>query len=416
MKRLKTLETHVNSSAPSPSPKGMLQGLRVVELATVVAAPACAALMCDMGADVIKVERPGGDGWRGDRADKCPENPAGGPHFAQNNRGKQSIVLDLKKQQHLNALLKLLSSADVFVTNVRYPALQRMGLGYDSLKKHNPRLIYAILTAWGLQGDRKNDPGYDVGAFWAASGLQDFSKPTDDGHVGQFPPAIGDHMTSLQLLSGIGLALWHRDRTGNGQFVEASLLRSGIWGMAYPLLNTALNPGKKFLREPRTNHYRPTFNVYKCKDGVWLQLLGLDEGRFDAGVCVVLGLSVEEFKDACNKRKIAMMDSAFLKQPAGYWEPLLREHNVWFQRAVQLDEVLRDPQAHAIQSFHTLPGTGFPYITSPVQMSCNPNHFPKAGPPVCGQHTYEILCNLGYSDSEARQMDMETEKWGVRKN
>eukprot|EP01059_Diplonema_ambulator_P036404 TRINITY_DN9055_c0_g1_i1.p1 TRINITY_DN9055_c0_g1~~TRINITY_DN9055_c0_g1_i1.p1 ORF type:complete len:420 (+),score=56.62 TRINITY_DN9055_c0_g1_i1:155-1261(+) len=367
-----------------------------------------------MGAEVIKVERPGGDGWRGDRAAKTPESKAGGPHFAQNNRGKKSIVLDLKKDSHLEALRRLLKDADVFITNVRYPGLQRMGLDYESLSKENPRLIYAILTAWGLKGDRKDDPGYDVGAFWAASGLQDFSKPTDDGHVGQFPPAIGDHMTALQLLSGIGLALWHRDRTGLGQFVEASLLRSGIWGMSYPILNTALNPGGKFIREPRTQHYRPTFNVYKCKDGAWIQLLGLDEGRFDEGICKALQMDLEKFKNATNTERIAMMDPIFILHPASHWEPVLTQHNVWYQRAVRLDEVLLSPQAHAIGAFHKLPGTSYPYITSPVQLSCNPNHFPKGGPPICGEHTEEILKSIGYSPSDAARMDKETAKWEAK--
>jgi len=260
-----------------------MEGLKVIELATVVAAPACTATMADFGAQVIKIERPGGDTWRKDRADKTPEDSWGGPHFAQNNRGKKSIVLDLKNKEHMAAFHALLKDADVFVTNVRSGALERMGLDYGTLHRLYPRLVYGILSAWGLSGPRRNDPGYDVGAFWAAAGLQDFSKPTNDGHVGQFPPAVGDHMTSLQLLGGIALALWHRDKggpmdKGQGQLVDASLLRSGIWAMAYPLLNTALNPGSAFIREPRTTHYRPTFNVYKCADGEWLQLLGLDPG------------------------------------------------------------------------------------------------------------------------------------------
>ena len=113
------------------------------------------------------------------------------------------MVLDLKQPDHMAALEKLLGDADVFVTNVRTQALEKLGLDFATLHRKFPRLIYGILSAWGLTGPKKNDPGYDVGAFWAGAGLQDFSKPTDDGHVGQFPPAIGDHMTSLQLLGGI---------------------------------------------------------------------------------------------------------------------------------------------------------------------------------------------------------------------
>ena len=198
-----------------------------------VAAPSCCAVLADLGATVIKVERQGiGDTWRLDRAHLTPDSAwEGGPHFANNNRGKQSVQLDVKDPLHLAAMKKLISTADVFVTNVRSRALDRAGLGYPALSKQFPSLIYAILTAWGLEGPRADDPGYDVGAFWAATGLQDFSKPADDGHVGQFPPAIGDHLTAMQLVAGVALGLFHRARTGRGQLVDTALLRSGIWGM-----------------------------------------------------------------------------------------------------------------------------------------------------------------------------------------
>ncbi|KAJ9448425.1 E-cinnamoyl-CoA:R-phenyllactate CoA transferase [Diplonema papillatum] len=418
MDRLEVLTSHLPAgatrtrcvSAAPPQQRQMLSGIRVVELATVIAGPACAAVMADFGADVVKVERPGGDSWRGDRATKTPDDPWGGPHFAQNNRGKRSVVLDLKQPGHLQALRRLIRTADVFVTNVRYPALKRMGLDYESLKAEHPRLIFAILTAWGLQGERSGDPGYDVGAFWAASGLQDFTKPTNDGHVGQFPPGIGDHMTSLQLLSGVALALWHRDKTGCGKMVEASLLRSGIWGMAYPLLNTALNPGGKFIREPRTQHYRPTFNVYKCSDDTWLQLLGLDLGRFDAKICAALGISPEDIAGKPGPAVIALFDAKFGTKPSTYWEPRLKENGVWYQRAVGLGEVLADPQAHAVGAYAKVEGVSFPLIACPVQIS-GESHMPTLRPPVCGEHTVEVLASLGYSKDAADGIHTATKKW-----
>eukprot|EP00754_Rhynchopus_humris_P038256 Rhum_TRINITY_DN2090_c0_g1::Rhum_TRINITY_DN2090_c0_g1_i1::g.5781::m.5781 len=427
MQRLHTLSSHLEPRQPSPlaaqpcaaaagsvvAREGILKGVRVVELATIIAGPACGALMADMGAEVIKVERPGGDPWRGDRANKTPDDPTGGPHFTQNNRGKKSIVLDLKTPEHKAALIRLLRTADVFITNVRYGALERAGLGYDVLKKENPRLVYAILTAWGMQGAKKDDPGYDVGAFWAASGLQDFSKPTDDGHVGQFPPGVGDHMTSLQLLSGVALALWHRDRTGEGQFVEASLLRSGVWGMAYPLLNTALNENGAFIREPRTQHYRPTFNVYKCRDGAWIQLLGLDIGRFDRPLCKALGLDFDkEVAGRANDDVIKLMDVAFASFDSAVIEKRLIEEGVWHQRAKRLDEVLKCPQVDAIGTLAKVPGVPYPLITSPVQMSAGEGTHGPAGPaPLCGEHTEEVLRSIGMSAQDAYKIGSSTVKW-----
>ena len=418
MHRVDVLESHLGKAAAQSAKcdvevkSGILKGIRVVELATIIAGPACGALMADMGAEVIKVERPGGDPWRGDRANKLPDSETGGPHFTQNNRGKKSIVLDLKNKQHHTAMLKLLQSADVFITNVRYQSLEKSGLGYEALKKLNSRLVYAILTAWGMEGDKKNDPGYDVGAFWAASGLQDFSKPTDDGHVGQFPPGIGDQMTALQLLSGVSLALWHRDRTGEGQFVEASLLKSGIWGMSYPLLNTALNPGGAFIREPRTNHYRPTFNVYKCKDGAWIQLLGLDLGRFDAAICKALGLNYDIVHPQSNPAKIHVFENVFITEDSKHWEAKLDENKVWYQRALRLDEVLQAPQAHAVGSFVNIPGVQHPLVTSPVSLSAGKGvHGPQGEAPVCGDHTVEVLEGIGMTAHEAASIHNSTVKW-----
>jgi len=298
----------------------------------------------------------------------------------------------------------LLAKADVFVTNVRSGALERIGLDYGTLHEKYPHLVYGILSAWGLSGPRAADPGYDVGAFWAAAGLQDFSKPTDDGHVGQFPPAVGDHATSLQLLGGIGMALWHREKTGKGQLVDASLLRSGVWAMAYPLLNTALNPGGKFIREPRTVHYRPTFNVYKCADGQWIQLLGLDPGRFDKTLCDCLGLDLQEHLKRDGPAQIAAFDAEMIKQPSAYWEALFAERKMWFQRAVDLGEVLKDEQAWAINTYTQLPGMKYPYINSPLKLSCSDQHGPAGPPPLCGQHTAEVLTAVGVSQDAVQKI------------
>ena len=207
----------------------VLKGVKVVELATVIAAPSASAVLADFGASVVKVERLGvGDTWRLDRANLTPNSAwGGGPHFANHNRGKQSVALDVKDPVHLAALKVLIQSADVFVTNVRSGAMDRAGLGYATLSKENPRLVYAILSAWGLDGPRVDDPGYDIGAFWAATGMQDYSKQAEESAPGNFPPGFGDHVTAMQLVAGVALALFHRERSGQGQLVDAALLRSG---------------------------------------------------------------------------------------------------------------------------------------------------------------------------------------------
>lgn len=408
------------TSLASPGPP-VLQGVKVVELATVIAAPSASAVLADFGATVIKVERLGvGDTWRLDRANLTPDSAwGGGPHFANNNRGKRSVALDVKDPVHLEALKTLIRSADVFVTNVRSGALDRAGLGYPQLSKECPRLVYAILSAWGLDGPRVNDPGYDVGAFWAASGMQDFTKQSDDTTPGNFPPGFGDHLTAMQLVAAIALALYHRLRTGAGQLVDTALLRSGIWGMAYPALNTACAPGRRFVREPRTEHYRPSFNCYRCSDGLWLQLLGLDWQRFLRPLCRALQLPHAEANDlhigpgwalpkaeldACGgdererqRRTIAKFEAAFATRPSAYWEAALSKEGVWYQKVAALDEVLDEPQAQA--ALAKVDWAPFPIVRCPFQLGCSTAHGPAGPPPKAGAHTAAALREVGVSDA-----------------
>ena len=209
--------------------RGVLEGIRVIELATVVAAPSCGAMMCDLGADVIKIETPSGDMWRTNAIKLAPKGQPFGKLFENTNRGKRSVVLDLKKSDELKKLFALLETADVFLTNVRVKGLQRLGLDYETIRHQFPRLIYAHLTALGRAGPHRYDAGYDAGAFWAATGIQDITRPSDKSPPSRYPGGIGDHTTGMALMSGIGMALFYRERHGRGQLVDASLLRVGTW-------------------------------------------------------------------------------------------------------------------------------------------------------------------------------------------
>jgi len=380
----------------------VLEGVKIVELATVIAAPSCCALLSDMGASVIKVEGLGvGDTWR--LQNYTPDGAAAewqcGPHFANNNRGKRSVQLNVKDKTHLAAFKKLLATADVFVTNVRPAALERSGLDYPTLAKEFPSMIYAICLAWGLDGPQKDDPGYDLGAFWAAGGLMDFSKDTDDSNVGTFPPGIGDHTTGVQLAAAIAMALYHRERTGQGQLVDACLLRAAIWGMAFPLMNTATALGKQFVRQPRTDAFNETMNTYKCADGQWLQLLGLDTKRFMPKMIQALGLDASKVQGLNHKQIIELFDSHFAKQPISYWEEHLKAAGMWYTRAKRLDEVIQDPQVLADGGIVPVPWFKYKVAGSPIKLGCSDRHGPAGPPPAPGQHTASVLREAGVDDA-----------------
>ena len=192
---------------------GPLHGYRVVELGVWVAGPAAAGLMADWGADVVKVEPPAGDPQRRVFGALGIADQQGVPPFEIDNRGKRSVVLDLQTDEGKAQMGRLLATADVFVTNVRPDALERLGLGHEHVMARYPRLVYASLTGYGLEGPERNRAGYDIGAFWARSGLAHTLVPPDE-----LPPSLrsgmGDHTTGVALLSGVLAKLLERERSG----------------------------------------------------------------------------------------------------------------------------------------------------------------------------------------------------------
>ena len=212
----------------------ILDGVRVVELTAWVAGPAAAGVLADWGADVVKVEPATGDPQRSIFGAIGAREQTSVPPFELDNRGKRSVVLDLRSDAGQEAMERLLERADVFVTNVRVAALDRLGLGPAAVRQRHPSIVYGIITGYGLDGPDAHRPGYDVGAFWARSTLAASVVPP-----GVMPPAIrsglGDHVTGMTLAGGICGALFDRQRTGHGHLVSTSLLRTGVYCAGWDL-------------------------------------------------------------------------------------------------------------------------------------------------------------------------------------
>ncbi|MDZ4053515.1 MAG: CoA transferase, partial [Phenylobacterium sp.] len=190
----------------------ILKGLKVVEFATYIAAPGAAGILGDWGAEVIKIERPGGDDMRHVFADAKSDLGAN-PTFEMDNRGKRSIVLDIGKPEGREAVAKLATGADVFITNVRPASLKRAGLDEASLRPANPRLIYALVTGYGMEGPDAHKPGFDVTAFWSRAGVARMTTPKGEDPF-LLRTGFGDHITSLATTSAILAALYEREQTG----------------------------------------------------------------------------------------------------------------------------------------------------------------------------------------------------------
>jgi crotonobetainyl-CoA:carnitine CoA-transferase CaiB-like acyl-CoA transferase len=386
----------------------MLDGVRVIEMGLWVAGPAAAGILADWGAEVVKIEAPAGDPMRaffqlatGSLVDRNPP-------FDLDNRGKQSVVLDVRSAAGRDAAYRLLAAADVFVTNFRPAALARLGFDPETLTARFPRLVYASITGYGRTGPECDRPGYDVGAFWARSGVAQTLAPE-----GVAPPQIrggfGDHVTAIATVAGIVTALYERERSGRGRLVETSLLRTGAYCLGWDL-GIQLAFGK--IRQPvaRTEVETPLVNCYRAGCGRWFWLIGLEADRHFPGVARSIEredlLADPRFATARERRRhcreaIAELDRTFATRSLAAWAERFDREGVWWAPVQSLDELVQDPQAAAAGAFVDVPtreGGVQRAVASPVGFA-GAAGAPRRPAPVLGEHTESALRAAGLDDA-----------------
>jgi crotonobetainyl-CoA:carnitine CoA-transferase CaiB-like acyl-CoA transferase len=371
-------------------------------MSTWIAAPGCAMIMGEWGAEVVKVESPGGDATRTFYPD-TPDSP-GNPVFSMENRGKRGVVLDTATPQGRKALIDILKGADIFVTNLRPGALSRAGLDYDSLKDQLPRLIYASISGYGLQGDDADVPAFDLTGFWTRTGVAAATIPPDQE---PFPcrPGFGDHVTALATLSGVLAALHERGRTGRGRLVEASLMRTGVYALGWDM-SVHLRYGAAMTAQPRRNRPSAISGYFRTADDRYFCVVPRGPGCFPALMNAIGRPELAEdprhaapITDLDVVRALrAAVDEAFAAmtlEQAG--EKLTRADLIWAPMA-SLDEVVGDPQAEAAGCFVETADAWGGSFRAPA----TPIRFPGlstggGGPaPHVGQHTREVLLEAGY--------------------
>lgn len=386
----------------------MLEGLKVVELATYIAAPGAGGIMADWGASVIKIEPPAGDPMRRFFA-ALPTAEDDNPVFDLDNRGKRGVVLDITKPEGREAALKLIRDADVFLTNVRPSALKRARLDFDSLHAENPRLVYASVTGYGLTGPDADRAGMDVAAYWSRAGVGSLTAPKG---VEPFPirTAMGDHVTSMATVSAILAAVFERQATGKGRLVETSLLRTGVYSIGTDMA-IQLRMGKIASTRPRHGAVEPLANFFKTSDGRWICLLvrtgGTDWPQIAAAVGHPEWAEDPRFAKGRDRRVngsalVDLMDEAFAGMTYEEAAARLDDKDVTWAPVQTPREVTQDPQAHAAGCFVETPDGKGGTQTAPAAPARFPgaDDGPKGPVPRLGQHTDEVLAEFGYSPAD----------------
>ncbi len=398
-----------------------LTGIRVVDMTIAVQGPAAGLYLRDMGAEVIKVEPPIGDPSRYGRGHDNDTPPGTlGPQFVAVNRGKRSVCLDMSTELGQRAVHRLLETADVFVTNYREDALERMGLGYDALHARYPRLIYGSVNGFGPKGPDANRAMLD-GAAVARGGLSHVT-----GAAGGPPAAVGavvaDTAGAMHLALAIMTALYVRERTGVGQRVQTSGLGTQLWLQQWELTHTAMTGARLIRSGAHHPNIKGPYGIYptRCGGAIMLAQTMVQEA-WDA-ICVFAGLpelAVDPRFDTPGKRLgegITVDDSedvravlrrAFASRTAAEWDAFLRTQPeaIW-ERVRAWDEVLEDEQnlANGYVTTIDVPGLGATRtVGNLVALSETPGSV-KGGPPLLGEGNVEVLGALGFTAAEVDEI------------
>jgi crotonobetainyl-CoA:carnitine CoA-transferase CaiB-like acyl-CoA transferase len=385
---------------------GPMEGIKVVELGFWVAGPSCAAILGDWGAEVVKVEPLSGDPFRGFGAYFAMVlGREVNPPFDLDNRGKRSIGLDYGTERGREVLDALLAQADVFVTNLRVDALERAGLDHETLLARHPRLVYASVTGLGLEGDERDRPAYDVVSFWSRAGVAAALAP-EGANLPYQRGGMGDHMTGLAAAGGVAAALFVRERTGKGQMVSTSLLRIGAYMVGWDV-NVNLQAGLPTVPLTRTTSPNPLIVDYGAGDGKRFWLLGLEGDRHWPAVLRAVerpDLAEDErfvdlFARAVNAAAlVAILDEVFATRVREEWAAIFDREGVWWAPVQATHEFIDDPQAAAAGCFVEAispDGATGRTVASPVDFSASVWSTGRP-PPEMGQHTEELLLDLGY--------------------
>ena len=388
--------------------KGPLSGCRVIEMAHIMAGPAAGLLLADMGADVIKLEKPTGDDTR-----RMVPPTLGGESaaFMMMNRNKRGLVLDLKQAEGKAALKRLLRDADVVIENYRKGTMEKLGLGYEDLRRDNPGLIYCALSGFGRSGPYAERGGFDL----IAQGMSGLMSVTGEG-PGRPPvkvgPPVSDITAGILAAMGIAAAYAHKLKTGEGQMVDTSLFEAGItqtfWQSAI-----ALATGETPLPLGSAHPLNAPYQAFETKDG-WINIGAANQANWERMAHLIEApelLEDERFLDnagrMAHRMELEPLLNAILRQrPTADWLATFEAGGLPAGPVLTVNEMHRDPQTLArgmiVETEHATAGRT-KALGPPVKFSATPGNVTRPAP-LLGQHSREILAEAGYADAEIDRM------------
>lgn len=391
----------------------LFSGLKVLDVGTVIAGPVAATILADFGADVIKIEQPGeGDLLRTLSYILTTPDADTNYFWQMDGRNKRSLALDLKADEGLAVLHRLVRDCDVYITNQPFPVRRSLKLEYKDLKQLNPRMIYASLSAYGEKGPHRDKKAFDLVAYWARSGLMELVR--DPGAVpSQSLPGMGDHPTAVALYASIVTALLNRERTGEGSMVHTSLLANGLWSVA-SIAQGVLAGGDMDSFRAANQVKGAIGRVYRTRDDRWLQFTMIRTEAEVKSMLMALDaiylLDDERFSthEGRMQNRGALSDllqEILLTRDSDEWLGIFTSTGVPAVRVATVEEAIGDEQV-------LVNGMAVPPTDSDIEVPLIVNHpinisnLAQVGPrraPELGEHSRQILEELGY-DSDAIQV------------
>ncbi len=396
-----------------------LQGIKVIELCHWVLGPTCARVLGELGAEVIKIEDPrGGDPVRGLLPPSAMSESGLGvvnPFWEQWNGSKRAIAVDLSQEAGREIVYKMVETSDVFVTNFRAAVVDRLSLDYERVAKINPRIIYAQATGFGMKGPHRDRAAFDDTVFWIRAGIMSTLGEPDAPPV-PLRGAMGDLSSAIFLAGAIVTALLARDRFGIGQKVDVSLMSAGMW-VAGEDIQRRLIWGERVgnRKHARKKAPNPLRNTYQTKDKKWLFFMMLQTDRFWPAVCKAIereDLENDPRFDSHQKRVenseliISILDAVMATRMLAEWAERFEQYDLVWEPETTISEVVDDPQVSAndyVAEVEHSSGELFKLLRVPFQFSETPIQ-PRSPGPELGQHTEEVLLELGYDWDRLSQL------------